>query len=364
MYRRSHRTTRGLELPRLLTMIVLLGVVGMMMVRARDPGMWRWLAPEESQAASAITQGRSDGTQTLAFAAGASESAARALQAEAPAEPAAAGPVDDDPEQREAALEEFQAVTDGAIGIAPEEMFAYSRFLSWVQRQPYATLAKRATKDFSFHDLMQSPSKNRGRLLRLDLQVRRVLKLEAKDLPAGVTALYEIWGWSPDSGSWLYTCITPELPAGMPVGANVDERVTFCGYFLKLQGYLEAGASPRAAPLKAPLLIGRMARQSRPEGATARRDLTDSSTVWIVLAGAFVVYVGARTWLVWRKRQARALAAVKPEEQESKVDHWLSDVERDPVHAPPPGGNNGPPQEGDPDCASDVWPAFRDGRDS
>ena len=38
----------------------------------------------------------------------------------------------------------------------------------------------------------------------------------------------------------------------------MHERVTFTGYFFKVQGYHEAGAGPRDKPLRAPLFIGRV----------------------------------------------------------------------------------------------------------
>ena len=44
----------------------------------------------------------------------------------------------------------------------------------------------------------------------------------------------------------------------MPIGPDVYETVTLVGYFFKMQGYMEAGAKPRAAPLQAPLFVGRL----------------------------------------------------------------------------------------------------------
>ncbi len=50
----------------------------------------------------------------------------------------------------------------------------------------------------------------------------------------------------------------------MPEGVSIKERATLVGYFFKLQGYLEAKAKPRSAPLKAPLLIGRLSGNPLP----------------------------------------------------------------------------------------------------
>jgi len=59
-------------------------------------------------------------------------------------------------------------------------------------------------------------------------------------------------GWTTESKAWLYVVLTAHLPPGMPVGADVNERVTFAGYFLKVQGYHAAGAGPRDKPLGGP----------------------------------------------------------------------------------------------------------------
>ncbi len=44
---------RGRELLRLMTMIVMLGVVGMLVLRARDPRTWRWFATDNEKVSPA-----------------------------------------------------------------------------------------------------------------------------------------------------------------------------------------------------------------------------------------------------------------------------------------------------------------------
>ena len=77
------------------------------------------------------------------------------------------------------------------------------------------------------------------------MNVRRVLSYPAPENSAGIETVYEVWGFTRESQAWLYVVLTAELPPGMATGPNVDERATVAGYFLKLQGYHEAGAAPK-----------------------------------------------------------------------------------------------------------------------
>ena len=99
--------------------------------------------------------------------------------------------------------------------------------------------------------------------------------------------LYEIWGWTGESQAWLYVVVTPELPAGFPTGNEVSARATCYGYFFKVQGYLEAGAAPRARPLPAPLLsrsTGLESARSKPQVA-ANHDLSWVVGISVVVGG-------------------------------------------------------------------------------
>src|SRR5207237_317610 len=111
--RRPRMLFRGAELPRLLTLCIMLGVLTLLIGRASDPGTWRWLAPDASgETASAVT-------------------AEASIVAD---DPTASGPTDLDPQELDAAHEEFQAITDRAP-LSKEEMPAYWRLMAWQQVQ-------------------------------------------------------------------------------------------------------------------------------------------------------------------------------------------------------------------------------------
>lgn len=288
---------RGSELPRLMGMLVLLAVLGMVVFRARDPATWQWLVHD---------------------------SGSSQVEPEATVEPPPpSGPTDEDLEQLADAAEEFQALSDGTIGIQPEEMFAYWRLLLWVENQSLERLQHRAKRNVPFTELMQRPGKHRAQLVSLELNVRRVLSYDIEDSLLPTQRFYEVWGWTDDSKAWLYCVVTAHLPEGMSVGPSVEERARFVGYFFKLQGYLEAGAKPRAKPLRAPLLVGRLSRYPT---------LTEvqASTGWdwasiAVVAAAGVVLAGAIGFQVVHNRRSARHQVARQGHAGEMVRQWLQE---------------------------------------
>jgi hypothetical protein len=144
---------------------------------------------------------------------------------------------------------------------------------------------------------MQSPDGFRGRLVALDLNVRRVLRHPATKNRLGIKNIYEVTGFTTESQAWLYFGLTADLPKGMPVGATVEEQATFYGYFLKLQGYYRAGAKPDERPLAAPVLIGRMVWHSA--AAAQAQGESFSQMFWVAIVVAGLVIAGG-VWLIVR----------------------------------------------------------------
>jgi hypothetical protein len=298
---------RGSELFRLLSMVAFLGVLGMFMFRASDPAMWSWLDRQ------------SDSTETAATTA--AKPAAKPDAAKPQTETVATGPTDEDPDQKDDVAEEFQAVTDGTVGIQPEEMFAYWRLFFWTDHQTFDAMRGRAQGNVSFTQFIHAPEKYRGRLVRMDLNVRRVLTYEVDDSPVGVKRIYEIWGFSDDSKAWLYDVVTAQVPEGMPIGPSVSERVKFVGYFFKLQGYHEAGAKPRDPVLRAPLLVGRIMRYPSPQ----TQPRSEGAGWWAcgLLGGAAVLIIGYIGLQRAIGRRAERHRAARQEQTSDSVRQWL-----------------------------------------
>ena len=79
---------RGAEPMRLVAGIFMLVLICMLMVRFRDPGMWRWLVPETPAVSGEPKPQRPERL------------------------PSATGPTDEDRDQAEKVAEEFQAITE------------------------------------------------------------------------------------------------------------------------------------------------------------------------------------------------------------------------------------------------------------
>ena len=295
-------------------MFGMLAVLGLLIARAADSRTWAWLATDESAAtAKQQTTARTEDNSWK--------------------ETVTPGPTDEDLEEQAAALEEFMALTDGSLEPAVEEMPAYWRLFSWVQHQSIEELRKRGTDKVVFNDFLRDPQGNRGALFQMDLNVRRVLSYPAPKNSAGVKTVYEVWGWTTESKSWLFAVLVSELPPGMPVGTDVYEHVNFSGYFYKLQGYHEAGAGPRDKPLPAPLLIGRLSWRPS-ELRVARSQPQDWTWAWWV-GGVAVVFGLLRMglWFHGRRRAAQRqidLAHADSPNKDRDVQRWLSEAERDP----------------------------------
>jgi hypothetical protein len=165
------------------------------------------------------------------------------------------------------------------------------------------------------------------------LNVRQVLAYDAPPNKVGVTKVYEIRGWSAESKAWLYFALAAELPPDMPVGADVYERATFVGYFYKLQGYHEAGASPRDKPLPAPLLIGRIVWHPS-ELRQMRSQPTDWTWAWWI-GGVAIVFGLLRLalWLYGRQQRSRpadaADGAAENPHKRAELKQWLAEREED-----------------------------------
>ena len=298
------RMFRGAELTRLMAGCLMLVVICMLMMRFRDPGMWRWLARNgEKPAESAQTTGPKAPQPT-------------------PPLPTATGPTDQDPEQVEEATQEYQAITDGTLRLGPEEMVAYNRLVEWVKNQSFARLYRRAEKGLRYTNLYDDAEKRRGELVVLDLEI--LLASDAGKNDYGIQ-LYEAWGTTSEARGRLYALIVVDYPKGMPIGYDIRAKAKFAGYFLKLQGYEPGSAKPGQTPEKAPLLIGRLAW----EPAAVAAPPIDNTQEWIwglsVLAVIGLALVWRLVYYKWirRKPAARPMMPDAATGEVIPIEAWL-----------------------------------------
>ena len=152
-------------------------------------------------------------------------------------------------------------VSDNTLVSHKREGPAYFALVKEILRQSPEELRSRARENPRFHDFYSKPAAHRGEIVHLVLNLRRILPIEVKhENVAGVTKLYELWGWTDEAKAWMYCCITPELPPGLPTSGDVAERIEVTGYFFKMQAYQPGDAAPNARNLVAPVVIGRVSQ--------------------------------------------------------------------------------------------------------
>lgn len=330
-----------------MSMLGMLVIVGMLIYRTRDPGMWRWMASDDS----------GDGEVAVSVAdvapAAAKQPAGEAKtnqpetppQPELPAEPVASGPTDEDPDEREEVKEEFQVISDKSLYTQKVEMLAYNRLLRWTEAQTWDMMHKRADRKIVFNDFVQSPDKFRGKLVELELNARRAIEFPDPNHPGRM--LCEVWGWTTESKAWLYCGVVVDYPKDMPRGHSIYERVRLTGYFFKLQGYERAGAKPGDPPLYTPMIIGRIQWKKIEAPAVQKSDWM----VAIILITVLLVVgcIAAGTFLL-RSRRGRkpVILSAGPRPGALSIDDWMDRAESgdapdgpadDPASPPQPGGD-------------------------
>lgn len=335
---------RGYERMRLLTLLIMLGVIGMLMFRAKDPKTWAMfdrLAEEpqlvkDADAPATGAEPTSGGTPTESAVsadepeilgdANVRQEAAKALE-NLPA-------IDEDAEERAALQEELQVVEDKAA-FQRFEMPAYYRLFRWVMDQSAEKMQKKAIKNVRFGELIDRPAAYRGKLIDIRLKVQRVLPhKDLEENPAGLKTVWELLGYNDSSGVNIYMCVAPELPPDMPYGERVIEDGRFVGYFFKLQA-IEDGEGKRRAM---PVIVGRFL-WDRPISQKSDPQKQAQEFLWGLAVVGIIGLVVILRWglrklsgsderssadLALRELRRRRSLATGEEPGETDIEDWLT----------------------------------------
>jgi hypothetical protein len=347
---RRKQLYRGVPTPRVFTMALMLVVMGLIIVRARDPATWRWLSRDlddevQTVVGSEVADGKSPSKQPAPSAAPAppiaSDPGAKPKDSSQTApELNPTGSTDLDPLESDDMKSNISFVKDGTLEMSKEEMPAYFRILGWVDHQPTELLRKRAHRDVKYADFRRTPDTMRLQIVELKLNVRQIVRCfgppkNGKDAPITTPdgkQLYELCGFTQESGSNMYYGIVSDLPEGMPIGTLVNENVKLVGYFFKLQGYYskqqqleQEQTGKKQTMLKAPVIIGRAVWIIAPVEAE------EKTPIWVlatIVGVAVVVIIG---WVLMATRRSRpALPPVMSATVDSEgpgVDNWLDQAQ-------------------------------------
>ena len=290
----------------------MLVVIGMMMARARDPDTWGFFTGEGPQNpdANAAHSGKDlKAEQRTAQARGTPQ--------------VVPGPTDVESEELDAAREEYQAIAD-RTRLSKEEMPSYWRMVRWAQAQTFDALVGRARKDVTFREIFEQPDKFRGKLVGLRLHVKQVVRFEASPHEAPfVKEVYEVWAFNDDSKPYSYALITTSLPEGIRVGSNVDQDITFAGYFLKLFPIEDHEGIRRAVPL----LIGRVAWRPTPS-QRPRPSETEWNWPWVAGGVLLLLYILRWGGRFFGSRPSHPVPSAPTETIDGvPIESWLEQVE-------------------------------------
>jgi len=241
---------------------------------------------------------------------------------------------------------EFQALVDKAP-MRGRENAAYSILLRKARETPEKTLATEARRDLFWTHLWERPANYRGVPVHLEATARRILSYEVNPELAPEGRIYEAWVYSDENRSDPYVLVFEDPPAGLVLGPDLNVRLTFDGYFLKLLGY-RAGDTFRAAPM----LVGRLhvtpAQPAAPAPMVELRNMSkrDGFVLVFVLLFAYVVIRGVfqvRKFL----RPGRASAAtqrslINDEIAPEDLTDWLRSVPDEGSDDDPPHDSDGP----------------------
>jgi len=177
--------------------------------------------------------------------------------------------------------EVFETVTD-RTPMSFRDNAAYVYLLDKARSKTPSELAAEARRDVFLTHLWERPELYRGVPVHIQGAALRVVRFESKLSKTGW--LYEAWIVTPDARRYPYDCVFEEPPDGFPIGTEVNERVVFNGYFLKVMKY-QAGDTARGAPV----LIGKIGWDRRPVDAPAEESNRVLFWSMVVLGTMFLI---------------------------------------------------------------------------
>ena len=190
----------------------------------------------------------------------------------------------------------------------PAERAPWFKLFGALQRMTSEQLRASATATAGFVQLFRQPDAYRGRLVTIQGQARLVYHVQAPKNELGIRGYYVFWirpKGGPNSPLVVYSL---ELPAGFPAVPDkdrdrrtleIDEPVTFTGFFFKRWAYRARGGLHTA-----PMLLARVPTWTPAPPRTDVVELPSPMSMASVLALLIVVALLVTRW-VYRSSQLR-----------------------------------------------------------
>ena len=137
---------------------------------------------------------------------------------------------------------------------------AYAELLRRARGKTPGELARISRREVMFAQLLDRPELYRGVPIRVDGTALRVMVIDGVS-PALTPRrrLFQAWTITKDSMGYPFCLVTEDPPHDLAIGDDVNQRIYFDGYFLKLVAY-QARDHSRFAPL----LVGRIGKYGAP----------------------------------------------------------------------------------------------------
>ena len=223
--------------------------------------------------------------------------------------------------------DEFETVTD-RTPMSFRDNAAYAYLLEKARQQTPVELAARSRRDILLTHLWERPELYRGVPIHILGTLKRLIRYEAKMSKTGW--IYEASIFTPEASRFPYQCVFEETPVGLPLGAELTERVVFNGYFLKIMKY-QAGDVARGAPV----LVGQIGWEphAAPAGGAAPATESNRLLYWslVVLGVMFLISLGR--WIFQLSRflsgpRSTIIPASHPAEDiaPGELDAWVDSL--------------------------------------
>lgn len=131
------------------------------------------------------------------------------------------------------------------------EYRAYNGMLLRARRTEQAAFARAARHDLTYAHLFEQPGDHRGQVVHLAGRLKRLRQFDAPAAAAaeGVKILYEGWIFDDLYAANPFCVVFTELPPELKPAEQLEQRVTFDGWFFKRYRYRDAVNKLRDCPL-------------------------------------------------------------------------------------------------------------------
>ncbi len=163
-----------------------------------------------------------------------------------------------------------------------------------------------STGRVGFLQLDEQPNVYRGRLVTIGGVVRSAKRVKAPENAYGVKQYYQLWLQPERSEGELIVVYSLKVPAGFPLGPELDADCTATGFFFKRWAYLG-----KSGPLTAPLILSRTISWTPPPKAHPSPAVGESFA--ISLGAAVLLAVILTSAVVARGRRNRRQSAADAE---------------------------------------------------